>query len=243
MVGEQEDGGHSPAIAQRPARGARSSAEAHLMIPTPVSLTVFPDDCDAFGHLNQAAFLTLFERARWQALALGPGMDLFQRAGVWPAVRQGHHRLPRPGVPRPGRFASSRWSPGWAAPASPCDRWPGATRTRRSSRPWSPSSSASIERAGAVPVPPSVMEFLAPGPAAIGSGPPRRITVHGVELALEERGGGPAILFIHGYPFDRTLWRHQLGAFDGMADPHPRPARARAIRRPGPRLQHGHLHR
>jgi acyl-CoA thioesterase FadM len=33
--------------------------------PTEIDLTVYPDECDAFGHLNQAAFLSLFERARW----------------------------------------------------------------------------------------------------------------------------------------------------------------------------------
>src|SRR5438132_13705839 len=53
-----------------------------------VELTVYPYDCDAFGHLNQAALLTLLERARWEALARGPGMDLFDRNGVWPAARK-----------------------------------------------------------------------------------------------------------------------------------------------------------
>ena len=54
----------------------------------PVDLTVYPFDCDAFGHLNQAACLALLERARWDALAKGPGMDLFKRNGMWPAVRR-----------------------------------------------------------------------------------------------------------------------------------------------------------
>src|SRR5205085_2424299 len=59
------------------------------MTPFPtVELTVYPYECDAFGHLNQAALLTLLERARWDALARGPGMDLFERNGVWPAVRK-----------------------------------------------------------------------------------------------------------------------------------------------------------
>src|SRR5881397_1837223 len=53
-----------------------------------VELTVYPYDCDAFGHSNQAALLTLLERARWEALARGPGMDLFDRNGVWPAARR-----------------------------------------------------------------------------------------------------------------------------------------------------------
>ena len=58
------------------------------MTEAPVLFTVYPGDCDTFGHLNQAAFLAYFERARWQMLAGGPGMDLFGRAGVWPAVRR-----------------------------------------------------------------------------------------------------------------------------------------------------------
>ena len=38
-----------------------------------IDLTVYPDECDAFGHLNQASFLSLFERARWEMLARGSG--------------------------------------------------------------------------------------------------------------------------------------------------------------------------
>ena len=54
----------------------------------PIRFTVYPDECDAYGHLNQASFLALFERARWELLARGPGIDVFARAGVWPAVRR-----------------------------------------------------------------------------------------------------------------------------------------------------------
>lgn len=31
-----------------------------------------------------------------------------------------------------------------------------------------------------------------------------------MELAYEERGSGPVLLFIHGFPFDRTMWVPQL---------------------------------
>jgi pimeloyl-ACP methyl ester carboxylesterase len=31
-----------------------------------------------------------------------------------------------------------------------------------------------------------------------------------MELAYEERGSGPALVFIHGFPFDRTMWIPQL---------------------------------
>lgn len=48
------------------------------------------------------------------------------------------------------------------------------------------------------------------------TGPARhRVAVRGVELALDDQGSGPALLFVHGYPLDGTLWRHQAGAFPG----------------------------
>jgi len=53
-----------------------------------VELLVYPDDCDSFGHVNQATFLRLFEQARWQAVAMGPGVDIFNRCDAWPAVRK-----------------------------------------------------------------------------------------------------------------------------------------------------------
>ncbi len=53
-----------------------------------VEQVVYPDDCDAFGHLDQASFLRVFERARWDIIARGPGMDVFLRNGAWPAARK-----------------------------------------------------------------------------------------------------------------------------------------------------------
>lgn len=44
---------------------------------------------------------------------------------------------------------------------------------------------------------------------------PRRIAVNGVSLAYDEMGTGPAILFIHGFMFDRTMWRDQVAALEG----------------------------
>lgn len=57
-------------------------------MPLPIELTVYPDECDTFGHLNQASYFALFERARWELLRRGPGMELFTKAGVWPAVKR-----------------------------------------------------------------------------------------------------------------------------------------------------------
>ena len=39
--------------------------------------------------------------------------------------------------------------------------------------------------------------------------------MRGVELSVDERGNGPALLLVHGYPLDGRLWRHQAGAFPG----------------------------
>ena len=39
--------------------------------------------------------------------------------------------------------------------------------------------------------------------------------MNGVNLAVEVRGEGPAVLFVHGYPLDRTIWRDQIDALEG----------------------------
>ncbi|OLC05213.1 MAG: hypothetical protein AUH45_01115 [Gemmatimonadetes bacterium 13_1_40CM_69_22] len=38
------------------------------------------------------------------------------------------------------------------------------------------------------------------------------MSVGAAELAVEVRGDGPPVLLVHGFPFDRTVWRHQLAA-------------------------------
>ncbi len=37
-----------------------------------------------------------------------------------------------------------------------------------------------------------------------------RVPAGDVELAVDVRGEGVPVLFVHGFPFDRTVWRHQL---------------------------------
>jgi 3-oxoadipate enol-lactonase len=183
------------------------------MTHAPVSFTVYPGDCDAFGHLNQAAFLVLFERARWQMLAEGPGMDFFEREGVWPAVRRTVIDYQAPAFPGQAlRFQQVVTRLGRTS-------FTMRQVARRVSDEVLVATAESvfvcISRAGsAVPVPPAVAAFLLPAPAPV-VGPQRRVSVHGVELALDDRGTGPALLFVHGYPLDGTLWRHQAGVFPG----------------------------
>lgn len=178
-----------------------------------IDLTVYPDECDAFGHLNQASFLSLFERARWEMLARGPGMDVFTRAGAWPAVRKttvDYHAAAFPGDVL--RFNQALVHHGRTSFTM--------RQTARRVKDDTLISTAEfvfvcIDREGRpVAVPPEVGRFMNARPSSRGE--TLRLTVNGVNLAVEVRGEGPAVLFVHGYPLDRTLWQHQLGALTGF---------------------------
>jgi 3-oxoadipate enol-lactonase len=71
-----------------------------------------------------------------------------------------------------------------------------------------------IDREGRpVTVPPQFSEYMNARPESPGN--VQRLMVHGVNLAVEVRGEGPAVLFVHGYPLDRTIWREQVEALEG----------------------------
>jgi len=175
-------------------------------LPT-VDLTVYPFECDAFGHLNEASFLALFERARWDTLAKGPGMDLFKRNQIWPAVRKATVEY------RAGAF------PGDVLRIDTVVTDRGTTSFTMQHVAKRVSDGAliaeatlvfvCIDRAGRpAPIPEEVARVLG-GPRGTARDP-LRVPVAGAELAVEVRGEGAPILFIHGFPFDRTVWRHQL---------------------------------
>jgi 3-oxoadipate enol-lactonase len=180
-------------------------------LPSDITLSVYPDECDAFGHLNQASFLSLFERARWETLARGPGMDVFTRLGVWPAVRKTvveYHAAAFPGDVL--RFHQALTHVGRTSFTM--------RQSARRVRDDALIATAEfvfvcIDREGRpVPVPREFSDFMA---ARHGSGEAQRVTVNGVSLAVEVRGEGPAVLFIHGYPHDRSLWAHQVESLEG----------------------------
>jgi 3-oxoadipate enol-lactonase len=177
-------------------------------LPT-VDLTVYPFECDAFGHLNEASFLAVFERARWDALAKGPGMDLFKRNQIWPAVRKATVDY------RAGAF------PGDVLRIETVVQGRGTTSftmqhvAKRVADGVLIAEAAlvfvCIDRAGRpTPIPDEVARAL--GGARGTSRDPLRVAVGkgSADLAVEVRGDGAPVLFIHGFPFDRTLWRHQL---------------------------------
>src|SRR5580765_7918862 len=176
-----------------------------------VDLTVYPDECDAFGHLNQASFLSLFERARWEMLVRGPGIDVFTRAGAWPAVRKtviDYHAAAFPGdVLRFHQILTHHGRTSFTM-----------RQTARRVKDEVLIATAEfvfvcINREGRpIQVPAEFGDFMH---ARRASGGAQRLTVNGVNLAVEVRGDGPAILFVHGYPFDRTIWRDQIDALEG----------------------------
>jgi pimeloyl-ACP methyl ester carboxylesterase len=72
-----------------------------------------------------------------------------------------------------------------------------------------------IDRDGRpIPVPPQFSEYMKD--RRVVSGDVQRLMVHGVNLAVEVRGQGPALLFVHGYPLDHTMWRDQIDNLDGF---------------------------
>jgi len=185
------------------------------MMPAEVDLTVYPDECDAFGHLNQAAFLSLFERARWEVLARGPGMDLFTRSGSWPALRRAvvdFHASALPGDIL--RFSQTLIHRGRTS-----------FTLRQSARRLRDEAVVAtgefvfvcIDRQGKpVPVPEDLDAFLALRAGEREQAGPARITVNGVSLALEDQGEGIPVLFIHGYPLNRSIWQDQVNDIRGF---------------------------
>jgi YbgC/YbaW family acyl-CoA thioester hydrolase len=183
-------------------------------MPAPeIDLVVYPDECDAFGHLNQASFLSLFERARWEMLRGGPGMDVFTRNGAWPALRKtviDYRAAAFPGDVL--RFQQVLTHVGRTSFTM--------RQTARRVRDDTLIAAAEfvfvcIDRDGRpIPVPQAFSEYMNAGPDGLAG--VKRITVNGVTLAVEVRGEGPAILFVHGYPLDRTIWREQIDDLDGF---------------------------
>jgi YbgC/YbaW family acyl-CoA thioester hydrolase len=182
---------------------------AHAEIDLPVS----PDECDAFGHLNQASFLSLFERARWEMLMRGPGMDVLTRAGAWPAVRKAtvdYHAAAFPGDVL--RFHQALTHHGRTSFTM--------RQTARRLRDDTLIATAEfvfvcVDRDGRpTAVPREFSEYMA-APRR-GAADARRFTLNGVNLAVEVKGEGPAVLFIHGYPHDRSIWAHPMAELEGF---------------------------
>lgn len=170
-----------------------------------VQLRVYPDDCDAYGHLNQAAFLRLFERARWEALSLGPAADVFTRGGTWPAIRKASVEYYAAAFPGEAlRFDMSLTHHGKTS----FSMHQIVRRARDGTLIASGEFTAVCidSRGQPTEIPRAIAETLGVRPAGTGEGP-RHIPMGRRQVTVDLEGDGPAILMIHGFPMDRTLWR------------------------------------
>lgn len=172
-----------------------------------VDVTVYPFECDAFGHLNQASCLALLERARWDALAKGPGMDVFKRHGVWPAARRTTIDY------RAAAYSGDVLRVDMAV----TDRGTTSFTMRHTARRTADDVLIAeaemvfvcIDRTGRPsPIPEEISRAL--GASRAPARDTLKVTVPGAELAVEVRGEGTPCVLVHGFPLDRTLWRHQL---------------------------------
>lgn len=183
------------------------------MPATEIDLPVYPDECDAFGHLNQASFLALFERARWELLMRGPGLDVFARHGAVAAVRKAtidYHALAFPGDLL--RFTLALTHHGRTSFTM--------RQTARRTRDDVLVATAEfvfvcVDREGRpTPVPGEFTAFISAPDGGSVSG--QRFAINGVNLAVDVQGEGSAVLFIHGYPHDRRIWSRPMAGLEGF---------------------------
>jgi len=182
--------------------------------PVPsVKLLVYPDDCDSFGHVNQATFLRLFEHSRWQAVADGLGIDVFDGEDAWPAVRKTtieYYASAFPGDVL--RFDTVLTQLGRTS----------FTMHQTASRDVDDTIVAEadfvfvcVTRDGKpTPVPEKVARFLGARPSLRPSAI-QNLAVRGVATGLDVLGNGDAVVFVHGFPLDRTMWREITGTLTG----------------------------
>jgi len=72
-----------------------------------------------------------------------------------------------------------------------------------------------IDRSGQpTPVPEEVAALFGPR-VSTRAGEVVRYDVGEVTLSVDVRGDGPGLLLIHGFPLDRTLWKHQVATLAG----------------------------
>lgn len=177
-----------------------------------VEVVVYPDDCDQLGGATHSALVRLFERARWETWARGPGIDVFSRHGLWPVVRRSVLDFHAP--VRAGDRLRCRLALTHLGRTSFAVRQTAVRADEDLTVATSDCLLVCVDRAGhPQPVPDEIGRYGEPnGVAASGE----RVVVNGVALAIENRGSGPAVVFIHGFPLDRQIWRHQVDSLTGF---------------------------
>ncbi len=174
-----------------------------------VDVAVYPHECDGSGRLQAVGAIALLERARWEGLMRGAGIDVFTRAGVITATR--HVSVAHISGAAPGDVLRvvTRLADRTTTTYSLHHR---VTRVRDGVRVMEAELQFEcLDRLGRpTPLPEAIGRALG---AHGGTRQMQRVAVAGGELAVEVRGSGPALLLVHGFPLDRTQWRHQLLGF------------------------------
>lgn len=184
------------------------------MSPVPsVELRVYPADCDSRGSLTEEAFVSMLSRTRWEAFARGPGVDVFSRCAVWPVVRRTtveYHAAASPGTVL--QFTTALTHLGRSSFSLH------QTARRESDKIMVAEAEAVLECVGEdgepAGVPPEIRQFFGSRPS-VRAGAFQHQVVRGIATAVDVQGDGPPVLFIHGFPLDRTMWRHMIAPLTG----------------------------
>lgn len=177
-----------------------------------VELTVLPSDCDASGHVNETGFLRLFEHVRWEQLARGPGLEVFRKRGSWPAVRKATLEFHAPvGAGARLRFETSLTHHGRTSFSL-------HQTARRDGDDVVADADLVFVCVDAknepTPVPDEIAHFFGRRPSVRASDT-HHLSVRELAVAYDVQGDGFPILFIHGFPLDRTVWRQIMATLTG----------------------------
>ncbi len=179
---------------------------------TSVELSIYPHHCDASGRVGDAAFLALLESARWEQLARGPVLDVFSRRGAWPVVR---------------KAVLEFYAPLRAGDKIRID----TTLTQHGRTSFSLHQTARLDSGTPVAeadlvfvcvdrqgdptaVPPEIAQLFGQR-LSVRASETQHLALRGIALALDVQGDGAPILFIHGFPLDRTVWRPVMAKLTG----------------------------
>jgi 3-oxoadipate enol-lactonase len=182
-------------------------------MPPVIQIRVSPTDCDGLGHVGQKQFVALFDRALWEALGNGPGVDVFARHGVWPVVRRvsaEFHAATPAGSMLDFTTTLTQLGKTSLTLQQTVRMHAGQDLVAEAETVW-----VCLGRDGApAPVPDEIRSFLGARPS-VRAGAFQHLLVNDVATAVDVQGDGMAVLFIHGFPLDRTVWRHVIPPLTG----------------------------
>jgi len=157
--------------------------------------------------------MQVFERARWETLAKGPGLEMFRRQGIWPAVRHATVDFLLPVFP--GDVLEIQTDLVKLGRTSMELRH----RARRLSDGQTVGEAllvfVTIDGSGHPTAVPDELADLFGARLSTRSGEVVRYDVGDITLSVDIRGDGPALLLLHGFPLDRTVWKHQVATLSG----------------------------